>query len=89
MVMSIRLDRATEALLGRLARSRKTTKSQLVRDAIRLLAEQVEGPPRAVKSLRERWKHLIGVVKGGPPDLARRHKEYYIKGLIEKRKGRQ
>ena len=69
MALSVRLDQKTESLIGRLARRRQQTKSEVIRDAIGVLAKQEE--TGAVKSRPyDLVAHLIGCVKGGPRDLS-------------------
>ncbi len=74
MPTSVRLDPRTEALLRRLARRTGQTRSHIIRDAIARLAESepvhTPGPYAMVAD-------LVGIAKGGPPDLARRHKEAF------------
>lgn len=64
MPTSVRLDAKTERVLERLARSRSQTKSEVVRQAIDLLAAQERQRPF------EAVADLIGCVRGGPPDLS-------------------
>jgi predicted transcriptional regulator len=40
MALSVRLDAKTESLIGRLARRRRQSKSEVIRDAIGVLAKQ-------------------------------------------------
>jgi Arc/MetJ-type ribon-helix-helix transcriptional regulator len=61
---SVRLDPETERALEQLARSRSVSKSEVVRQAIELLASQER------KSPFDRVADLIGNVRGGPPDLS-------------------
>jgi hypothetical protein len=67
--LSVRLDSDTESLIARLARKRRQTKSEVIRDAIGVLAKQEE---RGVGNQRpyDLVAHLIGCVKGGPRDLS-------------------
>ena len=64
MPTSVRLDVKTQRALDRLARSKSTSKSEIVREAIELLAEKEAPRPY------ERGADLIGCVAGGPPDLS-------------------
>ena len=49
MALSVRLDAKTESLIGRLARRRRQSKSEVIRDAIGVLAKQEEkGGERSV-----------------------------------------
>jgi Arc/MetJ-type ribon-helix-helix transcriptional regulator len=61
---SVRLDPETERALAQLARSRSVSKSEVVRQAIELLASQERQAPF------DRVADLIGSVRGGPPDLS-------------------
>lgn len=64
MPTSVRLDPETEQALERLARRHSRTKSQIVRQAIELLASRDEESPFS------RVADLIGCATGGPPDLS-------------------
>jgi hypothetical protein len=58
------MDRETERALEQLARSRSVSKSEVMRQAIELLASQERQAPYA------RVADLIGCVRGGPSDLS-------------------
>jgi len=77
---SIRLDPETDRALEELARRSSSTRSELVRRAIRDLLDREQLSPY------ERVSDLIGSVTGGPPDLSestgRRFRE-----LLAERKG--
>ena len=67
--ISVRLDSETEELVARLAERRSQTKSEVIRQALVLLAqtdasESTEGRPY------DTLAHLIGCVSGGPPELS-------------------
>ncbi len=64
MPTSVRLDPETERALEQLARSRSVSKSEIVRQAIELLASQERQAPF------DRVADLLGCVQGGPPDLS-------------------
>ena len=68
MPVSVRLDPKTEELVNRLARKKGRTKSEVIRQAIRVLAEGQEGkkPSRPYDAI----SHLIGCARGGPRDLS-------------------
>ncbi|MBI4278529.1 MAG: ribbon-helix-helix protein, CopG family [Armatimonadetes bacterium] len=83
MILSVRLDPQTEALVSRLARRRGQSKSQVVRDAIKALAQMTEKGER--KSAYDRIAHLIGIASGGPPDLSHRTGEKFRKLLQQRR----
>jgi len=71
MPTSVRLDAKTESLVRRLARARAQTKSEVIREALIALA-RLEDRTRRHKSLYESIAHVVGSVKGLPPDLSER-----------------
>ena len=79
MPTSVRLDRDTEALLARLAHSRKETKSAVLRAALLRLADGAgqgrEGPYALISD-------LVGIARGRPQDLARHHKQAFREMLV-------
>jgi len=80
MPISVRLDSETEALLARLAHNRKETKSAVLRAALLRLADDDagqggEGPYALISD-------LVGIARGGPQDLARRHKQAFREMLV-------
>ena len=87
MPTSVRLDPRTEAIVRRLARRTGRTKSQVIREAILRLADQTpQLPPGG--TLYDRVKHLIGLAKGGPPDLATKSEEYLREMFARRAAGR-
>lgn len=87
MPVSVRLDAKTEALIGRLARKRRQTKSDVIRDAIGRLAKD-EKDADGKKRPYDLVAHLIGCVKGGPPDLSTRTGEKFYQILVSKKERR-
>ena len=87
MALSVRLDPGMERLVQRLARKRKQTKSEVIRDALGVLAEQEKGGS-GKKRPYDLVAHLIGCVRGGPRDLSTRTGEKFARLLMEKRKKR-
>jgi hypothetical protein len=69
MAMSIRLDAATEALLERLARRRRTTKSTIMREFLVAYGREEAGSARTGSRPIDRVRHLIGCIEG-PGDLS-------------------
>ena len=69
MPTSVRLDRNTEKLLEKLARTRSQSKSDVIRDAVESLAIQ-EKSVLEEASLLDSISDLIGCVDGGPVDLS-------------------
>ncbi len=71
MGLSVRLDAKTESLVGHLARRRRQSKSDVIRDAIGVLAKEEE-KGGGKKQPYDLVAHLIGCVKGGPSKPDRR-----------------
>jgi Arc/MetJ-type ribon-helix-helix transcriptional regulator len=87
MALSVRLDAKTESLIGRLARKRRQTKSEVIRDAVAALAKQEDH--RAGKRPYDLVAHLVGCVKGGPPNLSARSGEKFRQMLLDRRRSRR
>ena len=70
MPTSVRLDPRSEALVRRLARAKRLSKSEVIREAIRQFADELpeEGDAGPFQAMAD----LIGVARGGPRDLSRR-----------------
>ena len=83
MPLTVRLDPKTERLIQRLARKRGRSKSEVIRDAIDILAkraqeqEQTERPYEAVRD-------LIGSVRGGPSDLSKQTGDRFLRMLQDR-----
>jgi len=88
MPLSVRLDAKTESLIGRLARKRHQTKSEVIRDAIGAFAKQEENEA-GKKRPYDLVAHLIGCVKGGPRNLSVRTGEKFRQMLVERSRKRQ
>ena len=88
MALSVRLDAKTESLIARLARRRRQSKSEVIRDAIGVLAKQEEKGTEK-KRPYDLVAHLIGCVKGGPRDLSVRTGEKFRQMLVERRRNRR
>ena len=84
MTLSVRLDEDTRRLLTRLARSHRISQSEMVRRAIRSIAEQ--DPATEEMNVYERMKHLIGRAHSGRSDLSQQTGEHFRQILLEKRK---
>ena len=80
MPTSVRLDARTQALVARLARRTRRSKSEVIRAALVRLAEDEARP--AAASAYEGMKHLIGIASGGPPDLSVRTGEKFRQRLL-------
>lgn len=64
MAVSVRVDRETEKLLESLSRTKKLNKSEIIREAIRLLAV------REKSSVYERISDLVGTADSGGMNLS-------------------
>lgn len=84
MPTSVRLDPKIELVVRRLARQTKRTKSEVIREAIIRMAEQVGGQPGLGTPYVE-IEDLLGIAGGGPPDLARRADEAF-RDMLARRK---
>jgi hypothetical protein len=69
MPMSVRLDAETERLVNRLAREKRRTKSEIVREAITTLARRETGE-KAVSTPYEAIAHLLGCADSGGARLS-------------------
>lgn len=67
-VMSLRLDPETRRAIARLARTRRLSQSDVVREAVAVLIERAPHDDRPY----EAWAPVIGIAKGGPPNLSER-----------------
>ncbi len=85
MPTSVRLGPKTERLIERLAKKKSQTKSEVIREAIEVLARQEIGPP-AAGSPYETVADLVGCVAGGPPDLSERTGKKFLGLLAQKKK---
>jgi ribbon-helix-helix CopG family protein len=83
MPLSVRLDAKTESLIGRLARKRHQTKSEVIRDAIGAFAKQ-EQKDAGKERPYDLVAHLIGCVKGGPRHLSARTGEKFRQMLVDR-----
>ena len=88
MPLSVRLDTETERLVEKLARKTGQTKSEIVREAIGVIARQERGAD-GKKRPYGLIAHLIGCVSGGPPDLSVHTGEKFRQLLIGRRKKRR
>jgi hypothetical protein len=86
MPLTVRIDIKTERLIERLARKRGRSKSEVVRDAIDVLAREIQ---RQEKNERpyDAVRDLIGSIRGGPSDLSMRTGELFRQMLHAKRRG--
>lgn len=87
MPVSVRLDPKTEGLVSRLARRRGQTKSEVIREAIKLLAGKEDGGKKPVHPY-DTIAHLIGCAHGGPCDLSEQTGQRFRKLLLERRRQR-
>ncbi|MBI2361709.1 MAG: ribbon-helix-helix protein, CopG family [Deltaproteobacteria bacterium] len=88
MPLSVRLDPGTERLVERLARQRNQTKSEVIRDALGILAQQEKDAAKK-KRPYDLIAHLIGCVDSGGTNLSEKTGEKFAKLLREKADARR
>ncbi|MGH9367463.1 MAG: type II toxin-antitoxin system VapB family antitoxin [Thermoanaerobaculia bacterium] len=81
MTTSVRMDPETERLLESLARERGSTKSEVVREALRLAARKQRRPRRSERPY-DAFRGIVGSVRGGPPDLSERTGQRFRQLLV-------
>jgi hypothetical protein len=81
------MDPETERLLENLARERGTTKSEIVREAVRSAARRPRRRRRGEQPY-EAFRGIIGSVRGGPPDLSERTGDRFRRLLLDPRRKR-
>jgi Arc/MetJ-type ribon-helix-helix transcriptional regulator len=86
MPLTVRVDVKTERLIQRLARKRGRSKSEVIRDAIGVLAKSVQEEEAAERPY-ETVQDLIGSVRGGPRDLSVRTGEQFRRMVRDRRRG--
>jgi len=88
MALSVRLDVKTERLVENLAKKRGQTKSELIRDALGVLAEREKGAD-GKKRPYDSIAHLIGCVDSGGARLSEKTGEKFARLLREKAHARR
>jgi len=86
MPMSVRLDRETEALVWRLSRSTRRSKSEVIRDAIRRLGDGDSLKP--AQSVYEQIADVVGIARGGKRHYAARSEEVLRRLFARRRRAR-
>jgi hypothetical protein len=71
MPLSVRLDPETEQMVNRVARSRRQTKSQVVREAVRAFAGK-RSTPESGATFYDAIAHLVGCFDSGVKNLSER-----------------
>lgn len=87
MTTSVRMDAETERLLEDLARERGSTKSEIVREAVKLAARG-RRRPRLPERPYDAFRGVIGSVRGGPPDLSERTGTRFRQHLLDRKRKR-
>ena len=85
MTISVRLDPETERLIALLVKRYGRSKSEIIRRALVLLAQQEETDDSADSGPYQSLSHLIGCVRDGPRDLSVNTGRQLRKILEEKR----
>jgi predicted DNA-binding protein len=81
--VTLRLDKATRLRIARIARRRRMTASQVIREAIEAWADEQE----ATVSPFELMADLVGVVRGGNPGRSTATGRQFTQLLDRRRKG--
>ena len=87
MTLSVRLDEKTKRRLSRVARERRLSQSEIVRQAINAYLR--DDPATEGMSLYDRMKDVIGVVHSGRSDLSENTGEKFYQIVAEKHRRRQ
>jgi len=88
MPMSLRLDAETERLVNRLARTRRQTKSEVLREAVRALAKEQQ-TSRSGPTLHDAIAHHIGCFDSGGMNLSAKTGRRFAALLAERARGRR
>lgn len=86
MTLTVRVDVKTERLIQRLARKRGRSKSEVIRDAIGVLAREIQEQEETERPF-ETIRDLIGSIHGGPPGLSVRTGEQFRRMVQARRRG--
>jgi hypothetical protein len=84
MLATVRLDPETARALERVARETGQTKSEVIREAITELAARRRAGPKPAGPY-DIAMDLIGIARGGPPDLSLRTGDAFRRLLLRKR----
>jgi predicted DNA-binding protein len=87
MALSLRLDADTERLVNRLARTRKQTKSEVLREAIRALSRESPAS-RPGPSVHDAIAHYIGCFDSGGRGLSEHTGRRFASMLRERQRAR-
>ena len=88
MPTSVRLDTQTEALIRRLTREQHRSKSEIIRDALRILA-RAESEQKTGSTHYDTVKHLIGISDSGGQRLSEQTGKRFTEQLLRKRHERR
>jgi Ribbon-helix-helix protein, copG family len=88
MALSLRLDADTERLVSRLARTRRQTKSAVVREALRAFA-LVESEPSPGSTFYDAIAHHVGCFDSGGMNLSEQTGRRLTTLLAERKRGRR
>jgi Arc/MetJ-type ribon-helix-helix transcriptional regulator len=88
MALTVRLDPRTERALNALARRRRVSRSDIVRDAL-VRYEERQGADPASSRPFEMWFDVIGLVALGARDRGRTTGEQFTAMIRDKRRARR
>jgi len=84
-VLNVRIDDETHGRIARIARARRRSRSEIVRDMIAEAARRAESAETAY----DHWRQVIGIAEGLPADLSERTGEKVRRLLEERPTGRR
>jgi hypothetical protein len=88
MPLSLRLDADTERLVSRLARTRRQTKSEVVREALRVFARE-QSAPRSGPTVYDTIANHVGCFDSGGLNLSRKTGRRFAALLAARARGRR
>ena len=88
MALTVRLNPKTERLLNSLAKRRKQTRSDIVREAIEQFGT-AEAPGATADTVYEQWADVIGTVRLGARDSSKTTGELFTELVQQKARARR
>jgi Arc/MetJ-type ribon-helix-helix transcriptional regulator len=88
MALTVRLNPKTERLLNALAKRRRQTRSDVVREAIEAYAAAEERPPAQPRPF-DQWADVIGAVRVGGRDPSKTTGELFTEIVRQKARARR
>ena len=86
MPLTVRVDIKTQRMIERLARKRGRTRSEVIREAIGVLAREEAEDSEKTQRPYEAIRDLIGITREAPPNLSAQTGAHFRHLLIAKRR---